>query len=83
MLAEIPGRGLVEIVPEISGPQFRQQMLVSGVECKQHCYDNFIMCGDHRAETSNKLTQVTKAPVMPSAFIDYNATCRLASRCMW
>lgn len=58
MLAEIPGRGVVELVPEVSLPQFRQQMLLSGVECKAKCYDNFIMCGDHRQETNDHLTQV-------------------------
>ena len=47
MIADVPGRGLVEIVPA--------NMLVSGPACKDYCYKNFIMCGDHRAQTSDKL----------------------------
>ena len=50
LLAEMPGRGLVELVPE--------QMLVSGMACKQHCYENFVVCGDHRNEGVSKLTKV-------------------------
>jgi len=61
MLAEIPGRGLVELVPEISVPRSRQQMLLSGIECKQKCYDNFIMCGDHRLQTDSKITKFNYA----------------------
>ena len=47
MIEDVRGRGLVEIV--------RANMLVSGPACKDYCYKNFIMCGDHRAQTSDKL----------------------------
>jgi hypothetical protein len=47
MIANVPGRGLVDFVPA--------HMLVSGPDCKAYCYENFIMCGDHRAQTESKL----------------------------
>jgi hypothetical protein len=50
VVGEAPERRMVEIVPPV--------MLVSGPACKQYCYDNFIMCGDHRAQTNDKLTKV-------------------------
>ena len=52
MLAEMPGRGLVELVP------MSQSSMLVNQACKQHCYDNFIMCGDHRMQTNNKITKV-------------------------
>ena len=62
MIADVPGRGLVEIVPAM--------MLVSGPACKDYCYKNFIMCGDHRAQTSDKLVMwkaATKSTIARSS----------------
>jgi hypothetical protein len=53
MIADVPGRGLVEFVPA--------HMLVSGPDCKAYCYKNFIMCGDHRAQTEDALVKWTAA----------------------
>ncbi len=47
---------VLELVPV---PVSQSQMLISGMACKQHCYDNFVMCGDHRMQTDNRLTQVS------------------------
>jgi len=56
MLADMPGRGMVELVPVTES-----HMLFSGPECKEKCYANFLMCGDHRMQTESKLTKFNEA----------------------
>lgn len=53
MLVDMPGRGIAELVPVTES-----QILLSGPECKDKCYANFLMCGDHRMQTESKITKV-------------------------